>query len=169
MILATRPWTRSAYRENRTTQEWNLCKVVYFFAIQENEQREKNKKSAHTKHPLFIYNLSVTHESFPTFWITSQLLSYNLPHRQEQPDEYQYTTSSAMATPSVTCLSYWFIQPLLRAILMPLLCSLISSSINETIPSGNTHEHTLWNTQPLLVTWAMAISGTPPFAACVYH
>jgi hypothetical protein len=72
-------------RETRQDKSRSYFKVVTCFAIQENQLREKKRKSSNTDNPLFIYNSSITFEPFLMLRCTIQISTHNLTHHQHNP------------------------------------------------------------------------------------
>jgi hypothetical protein len=69
-------------RNSRQVRSRTCFKVITCFAIQQNEKREKKRKSSNANNTLFIYNLSATLESFLMLWCTIWISSHDLTHHQ---------------------------------------------------------------------------------------
>jgi len=81
------------------------------FALLLMKLREKKGKSSNTKQPLFIYNSSATLKLFAMLRYTIRILSHDLTHHQHNSYQYNHATSSDVATPQTTFLSYQIMPP----------------------------------------------------------
>jgi hypothetical protein len=59
---------------NQDKSQEDISKVVLLLAIQENEYREKNRKSSNVNQPLFIYSSFVTSESSSMLRCTNRII-----------------------------------------------------------------------------------------------
>lgn len=150
MILETgiwyhkQDWARSKFvsRKSRHDTSLSCFNVVTCFAIQDNESREKKKKSLYANKTLFIYNSSAALEPFLLLRYSIQISSHHLTHPElsslsRQP--HHIVQRHATSVHFLIIPNY----PATISLLPPL--SSMSPFLSNTIPSTPSSYFGLWS------------------------